>query len=230
MSPVQRLRRLVPLITICCLGLLACGEDADPDAGDGAATTPPVADTPTAMGQSPSPTPDTDGTATPTPTSTPTSTPTGEDTAASAGDEAVQVVGVDYAYEGVPASLDAGTELTFRNDSDLEVHELVLVRLPDTEERSVEDILQMTPQEQEELISESVVGVSVARPGEDGMVVDGELAVAEPGRYIMVCFVPTGADPDEFMDAAATGEGPPQVEGGLPHVANGMWAELSVQQ
>lgn len=221
--------RLVPLMTAFSLLLLACGEEPDPGAGGGTEPTPAVTDTAGATATG-SPTP-TGGTASPTPTTgdTPTPTPTGEDTAAGTDSETVEVVGVDYAYEGVPGSVETGTELDFTNASDAEVHELVLVRLPEVEERSVEELLQLTPEEQEEMLADSVVGVSVAMPDEDGRVVEGDLVVDEPGRYLMVCFVPTGADPEAFLSAAEESQGgPPQVEGGPPHVANGMYAELTV--
>jgi hypothetical protein len=41
--------------------------------------------------------------------------------------------------------------------------------------------------------------------------------------------IPTGADPDEYLAAAAEAEGgPPDVAGGPPHIAAGMFAELVV--
>jgi hypothetical protein len=48
-----------------------------------------------------------------------------------------------------------------------------------------------------------------------------------------VCFIPTGADPDQVMTAmeaaaADPSAGPPQIDGGPPHAAAGMIAELEV--
>ena len=40
--------------------------------------------------------------------------------------------------------------------------------------------------------------------------------------------IPTGADPAVYLEAAAASDGPPQVDGGPPHVAHGMFAELTV--
>lgn len=57
----------------------------------------------------------------------------------------------------------------------------------------------------------------------------GDGTISGPGRYAIVCFIPTGADPAAHLEAAQQpSEGPPQVEGGPPHVANGMFAELEV--
>jgi hypothetical protein len=58
----------------------------------------------------------------------------------------------------------------------------------------------------------------------------GDGTLVEPGRYAIACFIPTGADPAEYLEAAAqTEEGPPQgVAGGPPHFVQGMVAELVV--
>jgi hypothetical protein len=58
----------------------------------------------------------------------------------------------------------------------------------------------------------------------------GDGTLTEPGRYVLMCFIPTGADPDEYLSAAAASEGeaPTGVAGGPPHVVNGMYAELHV--
>jgi hypothetical protein len=43
-----------------------------------------------------------------------------------------------------------------------------------------------------------------------------------------VCAIPTGADPQEYLEQAATSDGPPEVDGGPPHFVNGMVDELLV--
>lgn len=162
-------------------------------------------------------------------------------TACDAGDEAeadpvaenedgvIEIEGSDYSFSGVPETLEAGTELEFVNTSSGEVHELVLTRLPDDEERSLEEILEQPRPEVEGIVMGGLAGVSVAPPQSPGNVVEGELVVDEPGRYALVCFIPTGADPDEFMAAAQESEGPPQVDGGPPHFTQGMVAEVVVE-
>ena len=52
----------------------------------------------------------------------------------------VAVDGVDYGYENLPAEIEAGTTLTFTNTSDAEFHEMVVIRIPDTETRSVPEL------------------------------------------------------------------------------------------
>ncbi len=58
----------------------------------------------------------------------------------------------------------------------------------------------------------------------------GDGVITKPGRYLLGCFIPVGADPQEYLDAAAkAGGGAPQgVAGGPPHFAAGMYAELTV--
>ncbi len=70
----------------------------------------------------------------------------------------------------------------------------------------------------------------VAPPGEAGFPVVGDGSLTEPGRYAIMCFIPIGADPAEYLAAAqaATSE-PPQVAGGPPHFTAGMFAELTVE-
>ena len=46
---------------------------------------------------------------------------------------------VDYAFAGLPEELAAGATITIDNSSDDELHEFVAVRLPDGEERGVEE-------------------------------------------------------------------------------------------
>jgi hypothetical protein len=64
-----------------------------------------------------------------------------------------------------------------------------------------------------------------AAPGGDQIPAVGDDTLADPGRYLVLCVVPTAADPGEYL-AAATSDGPPQVDGGPPHVVTGMFAEL----
>ena len=75
--------------------------------------------------------------------------------------------------------------------------------------------------------------VITARPDDSGELVVGDGTLREPGRYLLVCFIPTGADPVEVMEAmtaaaADPNAGPPQIDGGPPHLAAGMIAELVV--
>lgn len=140
----------------------------------------------------------------------------------------VEVTALDYAYDGLAGDVPAGTEFRLINDSDVEAHEFVAVRLDDDETREVAELVTLPPEEFGALLA-GVETVIIAPPGAPGMVVEGTGVLTEPGRYAIVCVIPTGADPDEYLAAAAAAEGgPPEVEGGPPHIAEGMFAELTV--
>ena len=73
--------------------------------------------------------------------------------------------------------------------------------------------------------------VLLAAPGGEQVDAVGDGTLTEPGRYVLACFIPTGVDPDAYLNAPASEEGPPQVPGadGPPHITHGMWAELVVE-
>lgn len=131
----------------------------------------------------------------------------------------------DFRFEDLPRSVEAGTQIAISNTSATELHELVAFRLDDGDDRTVDDVLA----DPAALLASEPTLVLIAAPGSDEHVVAvGDGALAEPGRYLIACFIPTGADPDEYLAAAATSEGPPDVPGGPPHIAHGMFAEILV--
>ena len=142
---------------------------------------------------------------------------TAEPTADAPAGEVIEVTGVDYAFEGLPSEIAAGSTVTFTNASDVEAHEIVLFRLPDGEDRPVEELLETFEPEGEPAL------VSVAGPGQDGEVFVGDGTITEPGRYIAVCFLPVGGDPEQVL-----GDEAPTEEAGPPHAFEGMVAEVQV--
>lgn len=141
----------------------------------------------------------------------------------------VDVTLVDFAFEGLPASVDAGTRLQVSNGAESELHELVAFRLPDGEERPVGELAQLPPEELMPLVGEPTT-VLLAAPGGEQIPAVGDGTLTEPGRYAVMCFIPTGVDPDEYLAASAEAtEGPPDVGDGPPHFVHGMVAELQVQ-
>ncbi|MFP5487404.1 MAG: hypothetical protein ACLGHQ_03760, partial [Acidimicrobiia bacterium] len=141
-------------------------------------------------------------------------------------DGVLEVVMDDFHYGDLPSAVPAGTRISVSNGSDTELHEFVAFRLPDDEERSAEDIV---AGDLGALLGGSEpTAVLLAPPGGEQIAAVGDGTLDEPGRYLIVCVIPTGADPDEYLAAAATSDGPPDVAGGPPHIANGMFAELTV--
>ncbi|MGI8874213.1 MAG: hypothetical protein ACR2KP_07795 [Egibacteraceae bacterium] len=66
----------------------------------------------------------------------------------------------------------------------------------------------------------------VAPPGEGGFTAVGDGTLSEPCRYLLLCAIPTGADPDEYMTAAKDSEGPPTWPAGLP-ISSTAWSTPS---
>jgi plastocyanin len=140
----------------------------------------------------------------------------------------LEVTAIDFAFTGLPERVAAGTTLTLVNDSSVELHELVAIRLPDDESRSVEELI--ANPEALAAYFPSVTTVLIAPPDAAGIAVEGTGQLTEPGRYAIICAIPTGADPAEYMEAAAEAEGgPPDVAGGAPHFVAGMYADLVVE-
>ncbi len=152
-----------------------------------------------------------------------------DDHAGDHDDVSVTIDGVDYGFANVPSSVPAGTRLGFRNTSENELHELVAFRL-DTD-TPLAELLGQPPAELEATLGAPIT-VMLQPPGApEAVVAVGDGTLGEPGRYVLMCFIPVGADPDEYMAAvAAAGGGKPEgVAGGPPHFTAGMVAELVVE-
>ena len=143
----------------------------------------------------------------------------------------MQVVAGDYAFDGVPRSVAAGTRFSLTNVSDTEVHDFVALKVPEGETRSVEQLVALTPEERDAIFGNGRPAlVLVSMPGSDiTLAAFGDATIAAPGRYVAMCLVPTGADPQNYVEAVLeTGDGQ-EVEGGPPHVSLGMYAEFTVE-
>jgi hypothetical protein len=217
MSRAIRPRAVRPrplLVATLTAGLLlaACGDDEDEDASSAASQ-----ETTTTVESAPDDDQATEEEEEPT-----------EDGPAAAG-EVLEVEALDYAFAGLPASVPAGTKLSFTNSSEVELHELVAMRLPDSEQRPVAELLALPEEELMGLFPGPPATVLMAPPaGGEQIAAVGDGTLEEPGRYALVCFIPTGADPVAYMEQSGP-DGPPDVPGGPPHVAHGMFAELVVE-
>jgi uncharacterized cupredoxin-like copper-binding protein len=225
--PRRSRRMAIGGVIVLASVLAACGDD-DEDADSATEPATAVADTTEAPATSASPAA-TAPASTGAPATTEMSDMTHDDSGThTAIDAAITVNAVDYAFQDLPASVPAGTKLAFHNSSTVELHELVVLGpIPAEETRSLEELLAL-PEDQ--LPPIEPVMVALAPPGEDGMFVVGDGTLTEPGRYGVICAIPIGADPAEFMAAAQeSSSGPPEVEGGPPHFTAGMHAELIVE-
>lgn len=121
--------------------------------------------------------------------------------------ETVDVTGIDYAFQGVPETIAAGTTaFAFTNGSDGEEHEMILLRKADGEALSFQEILALP--EDEAMAKAQFVAAAFAPPGGEG----STLADLEAGSYAMVCFIPVGGGED-----------------GPPHFTEGMFQEFTVE-
>jgi hypothetical protein len=120
------------------------------------------------------------------------------------------------------------------NASEVELHEMVVVKVPEGEDRPVDELVQLPESELEAIFGQGPPAfVELAFPGSDEPIMAvGDGTVTEEGRYVAVCFIPEGTDPEEYMEAAQqSGDGPPPADpnAGPPHVALGMYAEFTVE-
>lgn len=112
----------------------------------------------------------------------------------------VEVSGVEYAFVGLPMSVPAGTQVSFRNDG-VELHEIVIARINDDTTESVEELLAMGD---EAMAKITIVGEGplIAEPG---AAAPGVLTLEQEGNYVALCFIPQGFEPAVL---AAAGMGP----------------------
>lgn len=125
----------------------------------------------------------------------------------------VGVTAIDYAYEADLEGLEAGQVAFDFSNEGTELHEMALIRINDDTTESIEELLALPEEEAEAKIT--FMGVSFATPG-DGSTMYADL---DEGRYVMICFIPTGTT--SFEDAE-TADGP-------PHFTQGMVTEFTVE-
>ncbi len=141
---------------------------------------------------------------------------------------------VDYAFEGLPDSVPAGTKLQVENTSSGEFHELVAIKLPEGETRTAEELAQLPEEELFAVFGEGPpAAVLLAGPnGGEQTAAVGDGTLTEPGSYVIFCSIPVGADPAELEAQLADPEAEPPAEdpnAGPPHFTEGMYADLVVE-
>jgi hypothetical protein len=123
-------------------------------------------------------------------------------------DTRLEVSGIDFGFEGLPATVDAGrAAIRFTNATTSgEMHELVLMKRNDGTTESVDELMALG---QDELMAKlTMVGVAFADAADAESVLLTDL---EAGDYIAICMIPVGGG-----------------ETGDPHAAHGMVAEFEV--
>ena len=122
-------------------------------------------------------------------------------------DARLEVTGVDFGFEGLPDTVDAGrAAIRFTNATTSgEMHELVLMQRNEGTTESVEELMALGDAAMEKL---TMTGVAFADTAGTESVLLADLA---PGDYIAICMIPVGGG-----------------ETGDPHATHGMVAEFEV--
>ena len=129
--------------------------------------------------------------------------------------EKIEVTAVDYSFQGVPSTVEAGrVGFAFSNEGK-ELHEFLLLRKNDDTTESFEQLLELPEEQAQAKVSE--MGAAFAFPGGS----DARLVDLEAGEYMAICFIPVGLTPE-----AAQSDQEPQ---GPPHFTQGMRAEFTVE-
>lgn len=124
-------------------------------------------------------------------------------------DDKVEVTGVDYAFQGVPDTVEAGTvAFSFTNEG-REPHEMIILGLPDDAEETLPYLQRISELPEDEAQAEVMIaGATFAPPGASS----ATFIDLEAGDYVMACFIPVGGG-----------------EEGRPHFSEGMFAEFTVE-
>ena len=131
-----------------------------------------------------------------------------------AGATPITITATEYKFTGTDALKAGGAfAVTFKNDG-TELHELHVAKLADGEKRPMDEIIADPTAE----ATTKAAGHSFACPGTTARPAGVNLTT--PGRYIVLCFIPTGAkadtDPKDFGKL------------GMPHAMQGMAVEIDI--
>lgn len=155
-----------------------------------------------------------------------TTTAAAEDEGDEPAGDVIEVTARDYEFEGVPDTVAAGTSFSLTTEADGEPHEFTLIKLPDGETRSVDELIELPQEEVEALIGPGFQFVLIAMPGTTDTpgAVEGTPTVTEPGNYVYVCAFPQGTTVEDVQNATGPLEGDTP-----PHFVLGMRGEFTVE-
>jgi uncharacterized cupredoxin-like copper-binding protein len=147
------------------------------------------------------------------------------------GDDTKTVTAADYSFQNLPKSASTSTQFTLENSSTKELHEMVAIRIPDNEKRSAQQLMALPESEQDKVFGDPQPAFVLIAPPKGGQMIKavGDGKITQKGRYVVICAIPTGADPQAYLAAAQNSQGPPDVPGGPPHFTQGMFGEITVK-
>ena len=114
-------------------------------------------------------------------------------------EDVVAIQGLDFAFEGVPANLDAGTQTFSFENIGSEFHELIVLKLPDG--MTLQQVLELPEEESDALFNAGVLAVLFAEPGQTGAATF--TASLTSGTYGLLCFIENENGPHVFQGMAA---------------------------
>lgn len=143
----------------------------------------------------------------------------------------IAVTAKDYKFEGVPPVVASGATFTFHNASSTHMHEMVAVKIPATEHRSLAVLTQLSHAELVAALGRPPKFAFLQPPGGPLIKAVGDGTITEPGRYLLICSVQLDVTPAQYFKALAQhpGEAPEIPGGGAPHYTQGMYAEITVK-
>lgn len=124
----------------------------------------------------------------------------------------IEVTAIDYVYDADLEGLEPGMVAFDFSNEGTEFHEMALIRINDGVDATIQELLELPDEEAEQ--QTTFMGISFAAPGTGSTM----FADLEEGRYVFICFIPTGST---SLEAAETAEGP-------PHFTQGMVKEFEV--
>ena len=158
-----------------------------------------------------------------------------QDDVATTDGSVVEVIGVEYAFQGLPTSLPVGTDLGFTN-AGAEVHEMIVARIADGTTETIDELLAMEG-EGRDPVAEGLVEIIGGMPlfAAPATTAEGTLPLDREGRYAVLCFIPQGLTDMSVLESmgpdADPADAPPEVQAIManpPHLALGMLQEFTV--
>ncbi len=128
------------------------------------------------------------------------------------------VTATEFAFEGMPSSLDSGTVSFELENTGTEIHDMSIFRKQEGTTKPLLEILALPEADAEKELT--FVTSQSAQPGESAYVI----AELPPGDYALVCFLPSGSKPNLIEVAQKAKRGLV----GIPHYLQGMTAEFTV--
>ncbi|UDY35674.1 hypothetical protein [Dermatobacter hominis] len=132
--------------------------------------------------------------------------------------QVIDVEAHEYAFEGLPETAKPGRTIVRLTNHGNEVHEIAFAKAKDGVTESAEELIQLPEEQAGEKVE--FLSSGFAMPGGSG----GALLDTTDGRYIAVCFIPTGMTPAAMEQMMTSGAEPE----GMPHAMQGMVGEFTV--